>query len=125
MKIKGFTLIELLIVIAIIAILAVVIWGAVGPRKACAQTFSSDSPMVLFLAKHEIPFLWAKQSGHLTIFGNHLGTAADTCKLLKEKDARLLSVTISNGSEAESKTELTWSEEGGTTNRTSRDEALC
>ena len=129
MKIKGFTLIELLIVISIAAILAIIIWGAVGPRKAGAQTFSSDSKMVLFLAEKKIPFLWTDRLGHLTLFASpatkRWSSADDVCKELKAMDARLAVVTLSTGSDAEATTELTWSAHGGITNRASRDEATC
>ena len=129
MKFKGFTLIELLIVIAIIVILLAVLWGAVGPRKAGAQTFNSDSPMVLFLAKQKIPFLWTARLGHLTLFASpatkRWSSAAAVCTELTAMEPNLHSVTLSTGSEAETKTELSWSAGGGITNRASRDETTC
>ena len=129
MKSKGFTLIELLIVIAIIAILAAVLWSAVGPRKAGDQTHNSDSQMVLFLAEQKIPFLWTDRLGHLTLFASpttkRWSTAAEVCTELKSMDGRLTTVTLSTGSDAESTTELSWAAHGGITNRASRDEATC
>jgi type II secretory pathway pseudopilin PulG len=122
---KGFTLIEHLIIIAVIVILAFAFWGTVGSRKAGAQTFNSNSAMVLFLAKQKIPFLWTDRLGHLTLFVRptikRWSSAVDACTELKAMEPHLHSVTLSTGSE----TELYWSAEGGTTNIASRDEAIC
>lgn len=124
---KGFTLIELLIVVAIILILVAIFFGAVGPRKAGAQTFSSDSRMVLYLAEKEIPFLWASKSGHLTIFRKPADGpqfAVELCKFLKPMDERLTRVTISDGSDAEPVNEI-YNTDGFPSPRASRAEATC
>lgn len=124
---KGFTRIELVIAIMIVLVLVVIALSLVGPRKAGAQTFGTESKMVLFLSEHKIPFLWASKSGHLTIFrtspdGPHF--AAEICAVLKPMDARLTSVTISDGSDAEPVTEI-YNTDGFPSPRASRDEAIC
>jgi hypothetical protein len=85
--------------------------------------------MVLFLAEKKIPFLWTDRLGHLTLFASattkRWATAAEACTELKVMDARLTTVTLSTGSEAEATTKLSWAAHGGITNRASRDEATC
>ena len=110
MKTKGFTLIELLIVIAIIVILAVVLWGAVGPRKAGAHEIN-HSALISYLAEVGADYRWGKNSHTLIIINRgtaEWGNVRDACTALTARDGMLSGMQLILQDGTNGTAELRW-----------------
>ena len=84
---KGFTLIELLIVVAIIAIILVAIWGAIGPRKAGAHE-AAPSGIRAAMAEVGADYVWHPADHRLIIINKGSADWADAeavCAVLSGK----------------------------------------
>jgi len=84
MKLKGFTLVELLIVIAVIAILAAVIYVAVDPATRFAQARNADRwSSVNSVLNAYIKYMVDNDGAHPVTLSDDtyymIGTAAGTC----------------------------------------------